>query len=108
MPIDEDEWNELEPVEPLQDQILSTFEENPDTAYSVEDVDWERGVVDPEEDDKSRSGHELVAYEVTRQVMDQVYREQTRTICDQLVYEGDLEKRADRDEGVDYYRLDRS
>lgn len=37
--------------------------------------------------------------------MGEVYKEQTRTICDQLVYEGKLELRIDENEGTDYYRL---
>lgn len=105
MPIDNEEWSELEPEETIHNLILGKFEENPNTAFSVADLDEAEDDDELEEDTEFRSGNEKVAFEVTRTVMGEVYKEQTRTICDQLVYEGKLELRIDENEGTDYYRL---
>lgn len=104
MAIDDAEWSKLEPAEATHERILAKCEENPNTAFSVADLD-EVDDAEPEEDAEDRSGHEEVAFEVTHQVVSQVYREKIRTVCDQLVYEGKLEKRVDDDKWTDYYRI---
>lgn len=78
------DWDDLEPIDSLHEEILSLFQANPDTAYTAQQV---ADIIYDADDEE-----------------DVIFTAPANTICSDLSFQEYLEVRID-DAGKEYFRL---